>query len=232
VTLLPSEALDPSKWRQPLSDEEATAIEASTRGGIRTTALAGTLFNNKVDKKRYQDTHLNHLMAQYGLKASHRFPDTSNVRFNTYAEGAGELLKYLDFYLEFLDLLKWRKNRPGWTNIKLNLNSALHNNPTLTELAVMVAYAQAITHSYLQLVQGPGTEQTNVLDLGPLHQVRNHYQAVIDVPNLLISDDVMFEITALDGKPWGDFDAVLAVRMLQGSLTHLPQAFLKGAHVT
>jgi hypothetical protein len=68
-----------------------------------------------------------------------------------------------------------------------------------------------------------------VLDLGPLHlQVRNHYQAVIDVPDLLISDDAMFEITALDGKPWEDFDAVLAVRKLQGSLssTHLPQALV------
>jgi hypothetical protein len=156
VILLPSEALDPSKWRQPLFDEEAAAIEASMRGGIRTTALAGTLFNNK---KRYQDTHLNHLMKQYGLKASHRFPDTRNVRFNTYEEGAGELLKYLDFYLEFLDLLKWWKNRPGRTNIKFNLNSALRDTPTLTELAVMVLYAQAITHPYLQLVRGPGTEQ-------------------------------------------------------------------------
>ncbi|RXW25130.1 hypothetical protein EST38_g727 [Candolleomyces aberdarensis] len=230
------EALDPSKRGQPLSDEEAAAIEASTRGGIKTTALAGTLFNNKDDKKGYHDTHLNHLTAKYGLKASHRFPDTSNVRFNTYAEGAGELLKYLDFYLEFLDLVKWRKSRPGWTNIELNLNNALHDTPTLTELAVMVLYAQAITHPYLRMVRGPGTEQTNVLDLGPLHlQVRNHCQAVIDDPDLLISDDAMFEIATLDGKPWEDLDAVVAVRKLQGSLTHLPQAlvaFFKGALAT
>ncbi|KAF8238172.1 hypothetical protein L208DRAFT_1140821, partial [Tricholoma matsutake] len=68
-----------------------------------------------------------------------------------------------------------------------NLYNALHDIPTLTELTVMVLYSQAVTHPYMCIVQGPGTEETNVLDLGDFHwDVQEFVAAIIEDPERLI----------------------------------------------
>lgn len=36
-----------------------------------------------------------------------------------------------------------------------------------TELFIL--YAAAITHPYMRTIRAPGTENVNILDLGPLH---------------------------------------------------------------
>ncbi|KAJ7573713.1 hypothetical protein C8J56DRAFT_804160, partial [Mycena floridula] len=64
-------ALAPEKGGQAVTAEETTALEASTFGGAKLCALAGTIFNNKDDKKGQGDSHVIH---PTGL----RFPDTSN----------------------------------------------------------------------------------------------------------------------------------------------------------
>ncbi len=68
-------------------------------------AIAGAVLNNKDDKKGYGDTYQNHFSWKYGPHFP-RFPDTNNTRFNSHAEAAAELLKHLDFYLEFLNFIK------------------------------------------------------------------------------------------------------------------------------
>ncbi|KAH6880315.1 hypothetical protein BKA70DRAFT_1126587 [Coprinopsis sp. MPI-PUGE-AT-0042] len=231
-------ALNPSRQNLALSDDEAAAIAASTRGGVKTAALAGTLFNNKDDKKGYGDSHVIHLMAECGLSASHRFPDTSNTRFNSHAEAAAELLTYLEFYRRFLGEIKLRKKVTGWTNIEKNVNDALYDVATLTELAAMTLYSQAITHPYLRVVRGSGDNAVNVLDLGPFHhEVREHCQKLIDDPSLLTGESVAFETATLDGRPWDNLQAISAVQEHQkaGMFPHLDTilvAFLKGSQTT
>lgn len=231
--------LNPSRADTPLTSDEEAAIAASTRGGVKATALAGALFNNKDDKKGYGDTHLVHLLADFGLKATHRFPDTSNTRFNSHGEAAAELLKHLDFYHRFLDDVRLRKQRPGWTNIELNLYNALHDGATLTELAAMVLYCQSVTHPYLAVVRGSEDgAQMNVLSLGRFHkEVRDHCQKIIDKPKLLTADDASHTTGALDGLLWKDPEAIASVRELSkaGRLPHLDImtiAFFRGASTT
>ncbi|RXW14787.1 hypothetical protein EST38_g11067 [Candolleomyces aberdarensis] len=53
----------------------------------------------------------------------------------------------------------------------------------------MVPYAQTITHPELRLVLGPGTEQLDVLELGPLHLSSNyirhlHWPLIHDIMRL------------------------------------------------
>ncbi|KAL1738056.1 hypothetical protein HDZ31DRAFT_70449, partial [Schizophyllum fasciatum] len=95
-------AVAPETGAQPLTAEQIVALEASTRGGVKTTALAGMIFNNHLDKRGQGDTHMNIMGHQ--LKAPMpRFPQTSNTRFGSYGEAAGELLVHLQPYVEFLE---------------------------------------------------------------------------------------------------------------------------------
>ena len=50
-----------------------------------------------------------------------------------------------------------------------DIYEALHDIPTITEVCVLALYAQAITHPYMRQIQGPGTENVNMLEHGPLH---------------------------------------------------------------
>jgi len=47
-----------------------------------------------------------------------------------------------------------------------NLYNALQDPPTLTELAVLALYGQAVYHPYVSQIRG---QNMNMLDLGPLH---------------------------------------------------------------
>ena len=69
-----------------------------------------------------------------------------------------------------------------------NLYNALQCKPTLTELASLALYAQAITHPYMHHICGSNIGTTNMLDLGPLHfEVEQHIDKVIANPDLLVS---------------------------------------------
>jgi hypothetical protein len=59
------QVLNPSRKNQPLTEDEAAAIAATTQGGMKTAALASALFNNKDDKKGYGNTHTIHLLATH-----------------------------------------------------------------------------------------------------------------------------------------------------------------------
>ncbi|RXW15388.1 hypothetical protein EST38_g10468 [Candolleomyces aberdarensis] len=102
----------------------------------------------------------------------------------------------------------------------------------------MTLYSLAVTFPYLRMVRGPGVEETNILNLAPLHvQVRDHCHAVIDNPDLLIAEDASFKIATMDGEEWEDTEALLAVHKLQslGQLPHLRTAtvaFFEGALIT
>jgi hypothetical protein len=100
----------------------------------------------------------------------------------------------------------------------------------------MILYQQIISHPYLRQVRGPGTENVNLLDLGPLHvAVRDHIQQILDNPDIIFGGDLPYETAALDGKEWKDQKAVDAVKKLMSSLPHLQaitMAFFRGALAT
>ncbi|KAF8149017.1 hypothetical protein BJ912DRAFT_833748, partial [Pholiota molesta] len=174
------------------------------------------------DKKGQGDSHVYHFSELEGAKKFRRFPDTSNTRFNSHADAASELLTHLEDYLRFLLLIKDKKKAGTWTNIELNVYRALQDIPTLTELATMALYAQAVTHPYLRSVRGPGTENVNILDLKDFHVgVKQFVQEIIDEPERLTSPNASYETATLDRKPWQNADAVSAIQKLSAKLPHL-----------
>ncbi|KAJ7429526.1 hypothetical protein B0H11DRAFT_1767317, partial [Mycena galericulata] len=114
------------------------------------------------------------------------------------------------------------------------LRRALQDPATLGELCAMTIYMMCITHPYMRVVRGPGTSQTNLLDLGPLHvQVRDHIQRILDNPDLLFgSSEMSYATAAMDGQPWEDLEAIDAVVKLSPTLPNLQAAtlaFFRGA---
>ncbi|KAF7335877.1 hypothetical protein MSAN_02324700 [Mycena sanguinolenta] len=232
------DVLDPAvSATATLSEDELRAFQASTRGGVKTCALAGAIFNNKDDKKGQADKHVDFMTKKLG-KQHPRFPDTSNTRFSSHGNAAAELITYLHEYKEMMDVIQWSwsKTNPSLTNIEKNLRDALNDPATLTELCTMVLYQQTVSHPYLRQVRGPGTESVNLLDLGPLHTaVRDHIQSILDDPDLLFGDELAFETATLDGQPWHNLLAIEGVLKLMPSLPHLKAitlAFFRGSLTT
>ncbi|KXN84528.1 hypothetical protein AN958_12387 [Leucoagaricus sp. SymC.cos] len=218
--------VDPLDSARPLTEVELAAIAASARGGQKTAAISGALFRNKDSKKGQGDSYAYHFLEVCRARgiAFHGFPDTSNVRFGTYAQAASVLLVLRPEFLEFLELIKYKKQKIGFTNIELNLHNALQDIPTLTELACFVLYAQAVTHPYMRAVRGPGTESVNALDLGDLHHsVSTFVESIIHAPSLLVSATVDYSNATLDGQPWEDATAIDAVCKMLPNLPHLSE---------
>lgn len=158
-----------AKMPDKLTEDEQRAFEASTCGGVKACAIAGAIMNNKDDKKGQGDKHTNFMKEELGEEFHKRFADTNNTRFGSYGLAAAELIKFREQYIRYLDIIQFPKNNPSLTNIEKNLLAALEDLATVTELGAMILYQQVITHPYMCFVRGHGTEETNVLDLGPLH---------------------------------------------------------------
>ena len=117
-----------------------------------------------------------------------------------------------------------------------NIYDALHDIPTVTELCVLALYAQANTHPYMCQIQGPGTENVNMLELGPLHNtLQEHIQNVIDNPDLFLPPTCNWITGAMDGKEWECTEVITAILKKSQELPHLKPllvAYLEGAGVT
>lgn len=215
------------------TEDEQRAFEQSTRGGVKATALAGTILNNKDDKKGQGDRHIKHFQERVDPLYT-RFPDTSNTRFGSHGDAASDLIQYLDAHIEYINLIRMSKQTATLTNIEYNVLQALNDTATRTELCAMVLYTQAVSKPYMNAVRGPKSD--NVLDLGPLHElVREHVAKLIENPDLLVSEEVSHVNGTLDGREWDNPNAIKAVLELMPTLPHLKAitvAFLHGALVT
>ncbi|KAI0313246.1 hypothetical protein OF83DRAFT_1065825 [Amylostereum chailletii] len=216
------------------SAAEERAGDVSSRGGVKTTTLVGALVNHKDEKKGYHDSFRMYMFNITGKTLT--FPDTSNTRYQSHCKVAAHLLKYLDEYTRFLEIIRNKKENRTFSHMEANIYMALHDIPTLTELAVLVLYAQAVTHPYMRVVRGPGTEQQNLLDLGLLHEeVKSHVKKLIENPDLLLAPDAVHESGSMDGRSWEDPEAITAVQALLPRLPHVKEilvAFLKGSLAT
>jgi hypothetical protein len=213
------------------SAAQTRALEVSASGAVRLTLLAGMLLHHKDDKKGQQDSF--RIFFELHLGYAIRFPDTSNTRFQSHCNAAAELIIHLPFYLEFLLLVRDKKEKRNFNHLEANVVNSLKDIPTLTELCVLALYSQAISHPYMRMVRGSGERRMNALELGPLHtKVQAHCHAVIGNPKLLLASDFDYKTGALDSKPWERPELFYAVQRMADSLPHLEPclvAFFKGA---
>ena len=210
------------KSTDDLTPAEQHALEKSTRGGVKAASIAGAIFNHKDDKKGQQDM-FKWWFEQAGIPMM--FPNTSSNRYGTYCEAGAVLFQHCQKFLEFLEYVKDSKKTPGFTNMEKNLYNALQDPPTLSELAVLALYAQAISHPYMAQIRG---HDINMLNLGPLHlKVEQHIKAVIEKPELLISPNASFTTGTMDGRKWYNPDAMDAILKEVSELPHLKDLLVR-----
>lgn len=210
------------------------ANDVSQGGGVKTTSLAGAIFNNKDDKKGQQDTFRWFFERKLGYIVT--FPGTSAIRYGSHCEAAGVLIRYLPLFLEFLELVRSKKDSGTLNHMENNVYNALRDIPTITELCVLALYAQAVSHPYMRVVRGADGIEKNALDLGPLHdKVRTHCERIGGNPDLLLAPDATHEEGSLDGEMWHRPDIVYSIRGLMHQLPHIrgaTSAFFRGAGKT
>ncbi|KAF8594924.1 hypothetical protein BDV93DRAFT_564910 [Ceratobasidium sp. AG-I] len=200
-----------NKFEASKTDINARPNEDS-RGAVKLASLLGAILNNKDDKKGQHETYRFSFQQQFGYSAI--FPDTSNTRYGSHCDAAAELLVNLDIYISFLQQVHDAKGTPGFTNIESNAFMGLQNIETLTELAVLALYAQAIGRPYM---------------------VRQHCRAIISAPSLLLSKTSCAATGALGGGVWDRPDVIYCILNMVDKLPHLEKAliaFFEGALVT
>ncbi len=121
------------------------------------------------------------------------------------------------------------KVQPGFTNIEQNVYNGLQDPSTLSELAILAIYAQAVTHPYMRTAR----VRQNGLKLGPLHnQLKAHIAKLIADRDLLLGPDATFETGAMDGLKWHRPEVLSIICTMAPDLPHLKAllvGFLNGA---
>lgn len=99
---------------------EARAFEVSGAGGVKTISIAGAIFNHKDDKKGQQDSHRIYFQKVKGGHSA-KFPNTSNIRYQSHCQAAAELIAYLPQYKLFLLDIKDKKKERRLNHMEQNL---------------------------------------------------------------------------------------------------------------
>jgi hypothetical protein len=111
--------------------------------------------------------------------------------------------------------------------------NGLQDIATLTELAVLGLYAQAIGQPYMLHVR---SVVENALTLGDFHErVKAHCRAIIANPDLLLATDASPQTGALEGNVWDRPDFMYHVARAGSTFPHLRKmlvAFFEGALAT
>jgi hypothetical protein len=207
---------------ETLKASETRALNVTNSGATKFTLLMGMYVKHKDDKKGQQDMFRYFMESVLGPGILLSYPDTSNTRYQSSGKAAGEIIVHHPYYVQFMEFIRDGKTTKKFNHLEKNLYAALHDIPTLTELCVLALYAQAITHPYMRQIRGPGTEQINMLELGPLHaQVKVHVQKIIDDPDMLLSPTCSYKTGAMDGKEWERPEVITAVHNKSQDLPYL-----------
>ena len=217
----------------PTSAQER-AFYKSTCGAIKTADIAGAIFNHKNNKKGHHDTF--HYWWWEYIGTPFTFPDTSNNQFQSYCDAAAALVLYKTEFLLFLESLRMNKQNSTLNHMETNLWNALNCTSTMTELAVLAIYAEAISYPYMKSIRNSTAGAQNMLDLGPLHfHVYNHMQKIIKNPDILIGENASHLMASLNGEEWQNPAVVQHILDLIPTLPHfysLLIAFFTGAAET
>jgi len=210
------------------------ALDQSTHGAIKTAQIAGAIFNHKDDKKGHHDFFRDWWKKHVGIPFT--FPDTSNNCFQSYCYAAAALLLYLQFFCQFLEHLQITKQNGRLNHMESNLWKALHDPATLSELAILALYSEAVSYPYVKVIRSTSEsgEKQNMLDLGPLHQkVSTHIQAIITNPSNLLCENPSSDTASLEGDEWQHPNIFKSIKDLDlPYLEELLVAFFTGADET
>ena len=89
--------------------------------------------------------------------------------------------------------------------MEANLWKALHDPATLSELAILALYGEAVSYPYMKAIctTTDSEEKQNMLDLGPLDEkVSTHIQAIITNPHILLCENPSNITASLGGDEW------------------------------
>lgn len=200
------------------------AAEKSCGGAIKLVELAGAIFRHKDDKKGQQDSWRYFSETRLGYPIT--FPNTSSTRFGSYVEAAAELITHRDLYLEYLEIVRDKKDSRSFNHMEHNVYLGLQDLPTLTELCVLALYGQVISRPYMRQVR---RGDTNHWDLGPLHdRVKTLLRMLIENPDLILYPDLSSTDGALDRRPCDRPEVFAAVQKLVPTLPWLRDALVEG----
>ncbi|KIJ34068.1 hypothetical protein M422DRAFT_263860 [Sphaerobolus stellatus SS14] len=203
----------------------------SQGGAVKATSLAGGIFNHKDDKKGEQDNIRYAFEATFGFPLN--FPDTNNTWYQSHCQAAAELLVHLNFYRDYFNIMKDRKESRTHNHMEKNLQMVLEDLPTISKLCVLALFLLSISYPYMRIVRGEDSENLNVLDMGPTHQtVEVHMEKIIANPAVLLSSGAQFAEATLDGNLWVRSEVMYAIWKLAPNLLHLESltvAFFTGA---
>ncbi|EUC63774.1 hypothetical protein RSOL_428750, partial [Rhizoctonia solani AG-3 Rhs1AP] len=188
------------------------------RGVIKLISLAGALFNNKDEKKGYQ----NSVDFFFEMQVIQGMAPTATLLWSS---------SYIQKnYTDLMETLRDAKGSQKFNNIERNVYEGLTDIPTLTELVILALYGQVIGHPYMIYVRTPGH---NALDLGAFHnRVKQLCQDIAKDPGLLLIPDPSGALTTLDSKPWDRPEVVYRALCLVPQLPNvypLLSAFFYGA---
>ena len=213
---------------------EETIVEPGDRGGVKLTDLLGSLVKHRETKKGHQERFRAFSIEFLGIPRPVQFPDTSNNRYQTHGFAATEILHHRDLYIMFLRSIADSKALGNELNhLEHNVQTGLDDPPTLTELSVLSLYSQAISIPFSQCVRKPRKTSLNGLDLGPVYdRIKQHMEAIINNPDLLLGQGASHKVGTLYGKKWDNIDAIEIIRASTDSLPHLRKVlivFFQGA---
>jgi hypothetical protein len=179
--------------------------------------------------------HQNHFRAFCLCAISEEvdFPDTSNTQYQSHAKAATEIIHHLQLYLDFLRDVGDGKEKRGMNHMEMNIFKGLTDTATLTELAVLCLYCQAISIPFSESIRNPSLESQNALDLAPFYdQIITYLGDLIKNPDLLLGPNISPEVSSFNSQPWKNPEAVNVVRNNQHLYPHLKPlltAFSSGA---
>jgi hypothetical protein len=120
-----------------------------------------------------------------------------------------------------MTFVKDHKTKRTLNHMEQNITKGLHCPKTIAQMVALVLFCMAVMHPYALQVRGPGTENLNMLNLGPLHvSVKAHMRKLIAAPQILLSTSPdSYKVATLDGQPWSDTKAWAACVRLSPTLS-------------
>ena len=189
------------------------AEAVSVGGGVKCVQLTAKVANDKDENKGYHDLFKAFVEQEYNYRVAVIFPNATATRFQSFLEGAAFIMRHLDLLRRFLLFVRDSKETMSLTHLEENVQLALDDGPTLTELATMALYLFAVSHPYCRRVR---SDDVNALELGPLHDATVFHCANIAAnPDLILALDATPSTACLYGDDWRDPECVAAIRELQ-----------------
>ena len=212
-------------------NEDPASAKGSGRGAVKVCSLLGALVKHRDPKKGHQNRFRAFCLRSIGEEID--FPDTSNTRYQSHAKAATEIIHHLQLYLDFLQNVGDGKGKRGMNHMEKNVYQGLTDNATLTELAALCLYCQAVSIPVVEFIRDPRLKSQNALDLAPFYdQLITYLEALIENPNLLLGPNASPEEGSFMSKPWKNPEAVTIIQRNQHLYPHLRPllvAFCSGA---